>query len=257
MRQSLLFGGLEAINYNLNRKNYNLKLFEFGQIYTIKNKQAEEVTKKYNESGHLALFITGKKNEESWYTSDEDTDYIFLKAFTINLLNRIGLEINSLNFEKSARKYFTEGLEYFNTRGLVLEIGEISPAVLKTFDIDQKVFYANLNWDFIFGAIKKQKISYTPISKFPEVKRDLALLLDSSVPYAEVEKWGYQAEKKLLKAINLFDVYEGKNIEAGKKSYAVSFILQDEEKTLTDKVIDKTMKKLMQTFEKELNAVIR
>ncbi len=257
MRHSLLFGGLETINYNLNRKNYDLKLFEFGQVYKVKNKQAEEVTKKYNESNHLALFITGKKDNESWYTSDDTADYIFLKAFAFNLLKRIGLKTNTLRFDKSSKKYFAEGLDYFNNKGQILEIGEISSSVLNKFDIDQKVFYANFDWDLVFEETRKQKIYYTPIPKFPEVRRDLALLLDSSVPYAVVEKLGYQAGQKLLKEINLFDVYEGKNIEPGKKSYAVSFILQDEEKTLTDKVIDRTMKKLMATFEKELNAVIR
>jgi len=257
MRQSLLFGGLETINYNLNRKNYDLKLFEFGQVYKVKNKQADNVTKKYNESNHLALFITGKKNNESWYTSDDNADYIFLKAFAFNLLKRTGLKTNTLSFDNSSKKYFAEGLDYFNNKGQILEIGEISSSVLNKFDIDQKVFYANFDWDLVFEKIKSQKISYNPISKFPEVRRDLALLLDSSVPYSEVEKLGYRTEQKLLKEINLFDVYEGKNIESGKKSYAVSFILQDEEKTLTDKVIDKTMKKLMVTFEKELNAVIR
>ncbi len=257
MRQSLLFGGLEAINYNLNRKNDNLKFFEFGQVYNIKNKQAEEVTKKYNESSQLSLFITGNQNDESWYTDKKDADYIFLKAFTVNLLKRIGLKLNTINFEKSTKKYFIEGLDYFNDSGQILEMGEISSSVLKSFDIDQSVFYATINWDLLFKAIQKQNISYSPIPKFPEVRRDLALLLDTTVAYAEVEKLAYQTEKKLLKAINLFDVYEGKNIEAGKKSYAVSFMLQDEEKTLTDKVIDKTMKKLMLTFERELNAVIR
>jgi len=223
----------------------------------LKNKEADEVTKKYNESAHLALFITGKKNNESWYSADENVDFIFLKAFAVNLLKRAGLNLSTIKSEKSTKKYFTEGLEYFNQKGQVLEIGEISSSVLNSFDINQKVFYANFNWDLVFGDIKKQKISYTPISKFPEVRRDLALLLNSEVPYAEVEKLGYQTERKLLKSINLFDIYEGKNIEAGKKSYAVSFMLQDEEKTLTDKVIDKTMKKLMNTFERELNAVIR
>lgn len=257
MRQSLLFGGLEAINYNLNRKNENLKFFEFGQVYKLKNKQAEEVTKKYNESSHLVLFITGKKNDESWYSSNEDADYIFLKTFALNLLKRVGLKVNSLTFEKSTKKYFSEGLNYSTNKGQVLEIGEILSSMLKTFDIDQKVFYANFNWDLVFKEIRKQKISYAPIPKFPEVRRDLALLLDAAVPFAEIETLAYQTEKKLLKAVNLFDVYEGKNIESGKKSYAISFMLQDEEKTLTDKVIDKTMKKLMQTFERELNAVIR
>ena len=171
--------------------------------------------------------------------------------------SRAGLKTNTLSFEKSSKKYFAEGLDYFNNKGQILEIGEISSSVLNKFDIDQKVFYANFDWDLVFEKRKSQKISYNPISKFPEVRRDLALLLDSSVPYSEVEKLGYRTEQKLLKEINLFDVYEGKNIESGKKSYAVSFILQDQEKTLTDKVIDKTMKKLMVTFEKELNAVIR
>jgi len=259
MRQSLLFGGLEVISYNLNRKNTNQKLYEFGKVY-FKNIEAEpekSVTEKYSEINNLALFVTGKKDNESWYTQEKEVDFTFIKAMSQNLLRRIGIPFFKFEYLKSEKQYFDYGLDVFFNEKQVFETGKVSSSLLKRFDIKQDVFFANFNWDYVFELIKRVRVQYTPISKFPEVRRDLALLLDKSIPFAEVEKLAYNTERKLLKSVNLFDVYEGKNIEDGKKSYAVSFILQDNDKTLTDKVIDKVMKKMMRVFEDKLKASIR
>ncbi len=259
MRQSLLFGGLEVISYNFNRKNSDQKLYEFGKVY-FKNSEPEgdkSVIEKYNEINNLALFVTGKKENESWYIPGKEIDFTFIKAMSQNLLRRIGIPFYKFDYVRSNKEYFDYGLDVFYNKKQVFEAGKISSSLLKKFDIKQDVFCAMFDWDYVFELNKKVKIQYTPISKFPEVRRDLALLLDKSIPFAEVEKLAYDTERKLLKEVNLFDVYEGKNIDAGKKSYAVSFILQDSEKTLTDKVIDKVMKKLIRTYEQKLNANIR
>ena len=257
MRQTLLFGGLETILYNLNRKNPDLKLFEFGKVYSIDKDQEKDVIKKYSEGNRLTLFVSGRKEKESWFTDDKPADYNYLKAISQNLLKRIGVNLSGMKYAKTEKEYFSEGLVYFINNKPVFEIGKISKDTLKAYDIKQNVYYSDFNWDFVFRIIKGNKVQYKPISKFPEVRRDLALLLDSDVSFAEIEKLAYQTENKLLKEVNLFDVYEGKNIEAGKKSYAISFTLIDEEKTLTDKVIDKIMNKLMYVYKNKIGAVIR
>ena len=257
MRQTLLFGGLETIVYNINRKNYDLKLFEYGNTYSLADKSSDDVTKKFNEANKLSMFVTGRKEKESWYTGDKEVDLNLLKALSYNLLQRFGIEIHKLKMNNTSKPYFSEGFQLFQKETSLVEIGEISSQLLKDFDIDQKVFFTEINWDAIVSLTNSDNIRYRAIPKFPEVRRDLALLIDRSVTFLEVEMLAYQTERKLLKEVNLFDVYEGKNIEAGKKSYAVSFILQDEEKTLNDKIIDKIMNKLMNVYKKELNAVIR
>ncbi|MCD4789444.1 MAG: phenylalanine--tRNA ligase subunit beta [Bacteroidales bacterium] len=259
MRQTLLFGGLETILYNLNRKNHDQKIYEFGKVYTLipEKSKAQDVTEKYIEVNHLALFITGRIEKESWYTDDKPVDYNYLKALSSNLLKRIGINIAKLNSEKTKKNYLSTGMSYISDKGKLLEIGVISKSMLVELDIKQNVFYTELNRDLALELVRGNKIRYKGVPKFPEVRRDLALLLDRNVPFAEVEKLAYRVESKILKEINLFDVYEGENIEEGKKSYAVSFILQDEEKTLTDKVIDKIMNKMMKAFEDNLNATIR
>ena len=259
MRQSLLFGGLEVVLYNLNRKTSDLKLYELGKVYS-KNpgvNPADTVTTKYNEENHIAFFISGRKEKESWYTDDKMADYFYLKAIVSNILAKTGLNITKLDFEPGNMDYFAEGMIYSLNGKKILELGNVSSDLLKQFDIKQPVYFASLNMDIVINSIKKKATLYQKVSKFPEVRRDLALLIDSNVDFAEIEKIAYQVEKNLLKEVNLFDVYEGKNIEAGKKSYAVSFILQDKEKTLTDKVIDKIMKKMMRAFQENLDAVIR
>ncbi len=257
MRQTLLFGGLETILYNLNRKINDLKLFEFGKVYSVANDKASEVTQKYNEVNHLALFVTGRKETESWYTVGSSVDFTFLKAFCVNLLRKAGIDLESYAFKNTDKSLFAAGLTFYTDNKTLLEVGEISSRVLSEFDIKQPMYYADFNWELIFEESAKAKIQYQPIPRFPEVRRDLALLLDNSIKFDEIKKLAFQVENKLLKRVNLFDVYEGKNIEPGKKSYAVSFTLLDEAKTLTDKVIDKTMQKLMNAYKDKMKAVIR
>ncbi len=257
MRQTLLFGVLETIVYNINRKNYDQKFFEYGNTYTLADKSSDDVTKKYHEVNRLAMFVTGRKEKESWFTEDKQVDINYLKALSFNLLQRLGIDIDKLNTNNTSKQYFIEGIQFLHGKNSLLEIGEISSQLLKEFDIDQKVYFTEYNWDALIEMTNSDNIRYKAIPKFPEVRRDLALLIGTAVTFAEIEKLAFQTENKLLKKVNLFDVYEGKNIEAGKKSYAVSFILQDEEKTLNDKVIDKIMNKLMNTYQKEINAIIR
>jgi phenylalanyl-tRNA synthetase beta chain len=257
MRQTLLFGGLETILYNLNRKNPDLKLYEFGKVYSIVKDGEKDVLKKYKEVNRLAMLITGRKEKESWYSGDKPVDYNYLKALSQNLLKRTGINLSEMKYAKTEKNYFFEGLEYFINNKPVFEIGKISKDTLKAFDIKQNIFYADLNLDFVMTLVAKTNVQFRSISKFPEVRRDLALLLDNNVSYADIEKLAYQAGSKLLKEVNLFDVYEGENIEQGKKSYAISFTLIDEEKTLTDKVIDKLMNKLMNVYQNKMGAIIR
>ena len=259
MRQSLLFGGLEVVSYNLNHRIYDQRIAEFGKVYSIiPGKENENnITKKYKETNHLALFTTGRKEPENWNTTDDKTDFFYVKAVAGNILKREGISIASLKTKVLEKEYANEGLLFFHQDKMLLEIGSFSNKMLGIFDIKQTVYYADINWDLLINLAKKNKISYQKVSKFPVVRRDLALLIDKQTQFEEIEKIAFGTEKKLLKKVNLFDVYEGKNIEDGKKSYAVSFILQDEEKTLTDKVIDKTMRKLMGAYQHKLNATIR
>jgi phenylalanyl-tRNA synthetase beta chain len=259
MRQSLLFGGLEVVSYNLNHRIYDQRIAEFGKVYSIiPGKENEsDITKKYKEVNHLALFTTGRKEPESWNTTDDKIDFFYLKAVAGNILKRLGVSIASLKTKAIEKEYTNEGLLFFHHDKLLLEIGKFSNKMLGVFDIKQTVYYVDINWDLLIVLAKKNKISYHKVSKFPAVRRDLALLIDKQVQFEEIERIAFGTEKKLLKKVNLCEVYEGKNIEEGKKSYAVSFILQDEEKTLTDKVIDKTMRKLMGAYQHKLNATIR
>jgi len=259
MRQSMLFGGLETILHNLNRKNENLKLFEYGRSYQ-KNPGADieaVVTKRFSEERMLALFVTGKKDPESWYLDQKPVDVHFLKAMAMNIFQRLGIDTRTFKWEEDKSAAFHGGISYSQNNKVILRLGEISKALLLQFDIGQPVYYAEINWEMLPSQLKKAQTLYEPIPKFPEVRRDLALLLNKETTFAEVEQLAFDTERKLLKKVNLFDVYEGKNIDADKKSYAVSFTLYDKEKTLTDKVIDKTMNKLMKVYEEKLGAVIR
>ncbi len=249
LRQSMLFSGLEVISYNKNRKNSDLKIYEFGQTYA-KGENG------FIETKHLTLFLTGRKNEEEWNNENSSMDFYELKAYVENILNRLGIK-NNITLSTFNNDLFSEGLYIKMNDKTLVELGNVQKSVIKQFDINQEVFYADFNWDLIIKSLKKSKTTYTEVSKFPEVRRDLALLLDKQVQYVELEKLAFQTERSLLKKVNLFDVYEGDKIEQGKKSYALSFILQDETKTLNDKQIDKVMERLMETFEKNLNASVR
>ncbi|KJD34481.1 phenylalanyl-tRNA synthetase subunit beta [Tamlana nanhaiensis] len=248
MRQSMLFSGLEAVAFNINRKRADLKLFEFGKTYHSYNGNREELK-------HLALFATGNQSYESWLSSNRQSEFFFLKGTIATILSRLG--ISRFNESASKNDIFSEGLSLGFGKNTFVNFGLVKKSILKHFDISQDVVYADFNWDTILEFVKHNKISVKPIPKFPEVKRDFALLLDDSVTFESINTIAKKTEKQLLKSVNLFDVYQGKNLPAGKKSYAVSFTLQDENKTLTDKQIDKIMNKLQQNFENQLGAELR
>ena len=260
MRQTLLFGGLESITHNANRKNADLKFFEFGNCYYFNEdkKNPEKVLAAYSEDYHLGLWVSGKKVTNSWAHADEQSSVYELKAYVENILLRLGLDLRNLVVGNLTDDLFSAALSV-NTRGgkRLAAFGVITKKQLKAFDIDNEVYYADLNWNELMKAIKSVKVSYEEICKFPAVKRDLALLLDKQIQFAEIEKIAYDTERKLLKSVSLFDVYEGKNLEAGKKSYAVSFLLQDETQTLNEKQIDKIMSKLVANLENKLGAKLR
>ena len=260
MRQTLLFGGLESIVRNVNRKNADLKFFEFGNCYhyTAEKKNDEKPLAAYSEEYHMALWMTGKKVSNSWAHPDEDSSVYELKAHVENILSRMGLHMHDLVVGNLSDDIYGAALSV-NTRGgkRLASFGVVKRKLLKMFDIENDVYYADLNWNELMKAIKNIKVSYTEISKFPAVKRDLALLIDKKVQFAEIEKIAYETEKKLLKSVELFDVYEGKKLEAGKKSYAVSFLLQDENATLNEKQIDKIMQKLITNLQNKLDAKLR
>ena len=260
MRQSLLFGGLESINRNANRKNADLKFFEFGNCYyyDAQKKDAEKPLTAYSEEYHLGLWVTGKKVCNSWAHCDEESCIYELKAYLENIFIRLGVNLRNVVIGNLCNDIYATALSY-NTRGgkQLATMGVVTKKIQKAFDIDNTVYYAEINWKEVMKAIKSNKVNFVELSKYPAVKRDLALLLDKKVQFAEIEKIAFDTEKKLLKAVELFDVYEGKNLEAGKKSYAVSFTLQDESATLNDKQIDKIMQKLIANLQNKLDAKLR
>lgn len=247
MRQSLLFSGLEAVSYNINRRNGDLKLFEFGKTY-------HKLPSGYDEPKHLTLFVTGNRNSESWTTTEKPSDFFLFKGFVDSVLNRLG--ICKTQNKPAESDVFAEGITVACGNDILLEFGTIKKSILKHFDIKQEVLFADFNWNLILKLISN-KIKFTDIPKYPEVRRDLALLVDKSVTFDTIYHIARQTEKSLLKDINLFDVYQGKNLPEGKKSYAVSFTLQDNTKTLTDEQIDKIMNKLQKNLESEVGASLR
>ncbi len=260
MRQTLLFGGLDNIVRNVNRKNTDLKFYEFGNCYyyNAENKKEGETLAAYSEDFHLGMWITGNKHAQSWVSQDEKSSIFELKAYVENIFLRLGLVMKNLVTGEYSDDLLSEALTVYTRGGKKLAVyGIVHPKIRKMMDVDVEVYYADLNWDAIVSELKGQKVQYHEISKYPEVKRDLALLLDKNIAFAEIEKIAYETERKLLKKVSLFDVYEGKNLEAGKKSYAVSFILQDDTKTLTDNQIDSIMKKLQSNYENKLQAKLR
>ena len=260
MRQTLLFGGLESIQHNVNRKRQNLRFFEFGNVYTFdpEKQNDDDPMQAYKEQYHAALWLTGKRVEGSWAHANEDSNFYELSAYVENILRRIGVKPGMIVRKKSENPIFSAGMSIENRGGkLLIEMGIISKKLLKQFDLSAPVYYAELNWTALMKVIKKNEVLYTEISKFPAVSRDLALLVDNSVEFAQIEQIARQTEKKLLKKVELFDVYEGDKLPAGKKSYAVNFILQDEEKTMGDKQIDAIMQKLIANIKKQLGAELR
>lgn len=247
MRQSLLFSGLEAISYNINRKNSDLKLFEFGKSY-------HKFLSGYEEIKHLTLFQTGNRNQENWTTPQKPSDFFLFKGYIEGILSRLGIS-NAKNVAVNT-DVLSEGIALGIGSDILVEFGVVKKSILKHFGIKQEVFYGDFNWANVL-KLMSGKIKYTEIPKYPEVRRDLALLVDQSVTYDAIYTIARQTEKSLLKNINLFDVYEGQNLPEGKKSYALSFIIQDTTKTLEDAQIDKIMNKLKKNFETELGASLR
>ena len=260
MRQTLLFGGLESVQHNVNRKRGNLRFFEFGNVYTFdpEKENLDDPMQAYKEQYHAALWITGKRVEGSWAHANEDSNFYELSAYVENILRRIGVKPGMIVRKKSDSDIFSAGLTIENRGGKkLIEMGIIAKKLQKQFGLDAPVFYAELNWTALMKVIKKNEVLYTEVPKFPAVSRDLALLVDNSVEFAQIEQIARQTEKKLLKKVELFDVYEGDKLPAGKKSYAVNFILQDEEKTMGDKQIEAIMNKLIANIKKQLNAELR
>lgn len=260
MRQSLLFGGLESVARNVNHKMPNLRLFEFGNCYhySPEKKNDEDPIKAYTEEMHLGMWITGKRVEGSWAHADEQSSFYELKAYVMNIFTRLGVNPGIVVAEKSDNNVFGKALALKARSGKVLcEMGTVCHKLLKKMDIEQDVFFADINWNNLMRAIKKNETLYHDISKFPSVSRDLALLIDKNVEFEQIEQIARQTEKKLLKSVELFDVYEGKNLPEGKKSYAVNFILQDETKTLNDKQIEAIMTKLINNLKQKLGAELR
>jgi phenylalanyl-tRNA synthetase beta chain len=247
MRQSLLFSGLEALSYNINRRNSDLKFFEFGKTY-------HKFESGYEEHKHLTMFITGNRNQESWTNAQKPTDFFLFKGYVNGVLSRLGIQ-KTQNLPMTS-DVFSEGIAIGLGNDILVEYGVVKKSILKHFDVKQEVLFADFNWALILKLLSN-KIKYVEIPKYPEVRRDLSLLLDENVSFDTIYNIARQTEKSLLKDINLFDVYQGKNLPEGKKSYAVSFTIQDNTKTLTDVQIDKIMGKLQKNFETELGASLR
>lgn len=249
MRHSMLYGGLESLAYNINRKQADLKLFEFGKTYST-----TEGDFNYAESKHLALFITGRKYAENPFGKNEKVDFAFLKGCVEAVLNKLSIKfkIAELNNE-----HFSYGLSFAHKNKHLVSLGLVDKAICKKMDVNADVFFADFNWDHVLSLLGKTKLEFTEIPKFPSVRRDLALLIDKKTSYKELEELAFSTERKLLKAVNLFDIYMGDKLEAGKKSYALSFTLQDEEATLNDKQIDAVMQKLIKNYTEKMGAILR
>jgi len=254
----LLYGGLETLVYNQNRKIADCKMFEFGNCYTLNPGRKDKTPlEKYKEENHLAIFLTGRLQKENWKTSGRKVDNYDLKGFISTILLRAGIPFSFLEAVPDTSGIFSRGMVYTIRDRTLVSMGSLSPGLLKKFDFRQDVFYADFNWDLLFGNLKAGDKPVSELPKFPEVRRDLALELDRPASFAEIEKLAYATEKKILKEVGLFDVYEGEKIETGKKSYALYFILQDDQKTLTDEEIDKTMNRLIRAYTEQLNARVR
>ena len=247
MRQSLLFSGLEAISFNINRRNSDLKLFEFGKTY-------HKLPSGFDEPKHLTLFTTGNRLGESWTNAQKPSDFFLFKGYVNTILSRLG--INKIQYKPLTSDVFAEGIAIAAGTDILVEFGTVKKSILKHFDVKQEVFYADFNWNAILKSLSN-KIKFTEIPKYPGVRRDLALLIDEKTTFEEVYNIARQTEKSLLKEITLFDVYIGTNLPEGKKSYAVSFTIQDDSKTLTDSQIEKIMSKLQSNFETQLGAQLR
>ncbi|MEA1876876.1 MAG: phenylalanine--tRNA ligase subunit beta, partial [Bacteroidota bacterium] len=256
LRRTLLYGGLESILLNQNHRRLNLRMFEFGNIYKISKPEKSYAVEGYAETRKLALFLTGSKTDENWKVKQEKSSFFQLKGIALGILARLGLKESDMTCEYLSNDILQEGLQYSMNSKDVMIIGQVSSKLTKHFELDQEVFFADLQWNNLLSLLNST-VKYKEIPKYPEVRRDLALVLDNSRTFEEIRKLAFHVEKRFLKSINLFDVFESEKLGPGKKSYAVSFALQDERKTLTDKQIDKIMKSLISAFEQKLGAKLR
>jgi phenylalanyl-tRNA synthetase beta chain len=252
MRTEMFLTGLESVGYNINRQQYDLRFFEFGKTYSKNEKD-------YCEASHLAMYLTGNKTPHRWNSTPVPVDFFHLKAFVENIFTRLGIDINSENFssEKTDDKIFSYGTKIISGKNMLACYGSLNRAILKQFDINETVFYADIYWDSLSKIASQQSIKFTELPRFPQVKRDLSMIVDKQTTYDSIRALAYQTEKNLLQDVNLFDLYAGENIPAGKKSCALSFILSDDAKTLTDAEIDSVIGKLINAYEKKLGAVVR
>lgn len=258
MRQSLLFGGLSSVIWNINRQNTDLKLYEFGNCYFYrKSEKSSSEVDKYSEKKVLDLFMTGNSGPITWNMKSSLTDFFYIKSAVEMVLSRLGLDPENLTSAESNKKWFSESITYLTNNQLIAETGRISGSYLNKLDIGQDVYYAHIEWDMIMKLIKNHKVSYQELPKYPSVRRDLALLIDRGITFRQIRDIACRTEKNILRSVGLFDVYESDSLGKNKKSYAISFILQDNIKTLTDKNIEKVMNNLIKVFEKEVNAQIR
>jgi len=248
MRQSLLFSGLESVAYNINRKNSDIKFYEFGKTY-------HKFNDKYDENKHLTMFVSGSRDKDSWNTPNKKSDFYYAKAVVMGVLERLGH--SKLKTTPTKNDVFSEGITLSLGKMKLVDIGMVNPKILKEFGIKQEVFFADFNWDTVLKVSQNNKLKINLLPKYPSVKRDLALLLDKEVAFKDLYTAAFQSEKSLLKEVDLFDVYEGDKLPEGKKSYALSFVLQDENKTLEEKQIEKIMTKLQKSFEKQFSASLR
>ncbi len=258
MRQTLLFGGLETILRNTNFRNSDLKLYEFGNVYFFDgSKTYSNPVKNYREEEHIGLWLTGNKENENWVAKSQPTTFYTLKSYLEKILSRLGIPQENCQMETLVSEIYSEGIVYSFNNQKIAQLGIINKNILKQLDLQAEVYYADIHWTVLLNAIKKLKTAYKPLPKFPEVKRDLALLVDREVTFIAIKLWAQRTEKELLQSVSIFDVYEGQHLPEGKKSYAVSFLLRDDSKTLNDKQIEKTMEKLINAFKRELGAQIR
>lgn len=271
LRQTLLFGGLESVARNVNRRVKDLRLFEFGNCYYFHGERKQDLTgvepsgktskqilAPYNEDYHLALWLTGKRVNGNWAHPDENSSVHELKAYVLNILTRLGIPFGGLCFKETKNDIFAQAqcIESHNGRQLAI-FGVVSKEQTSKLDLKNPVYYADFNWNALMRMIGDKTVKFRELSKYPAVNRDLALLVDKEVRFADIERIAYQTERKLLKSVTLFDVYEGKNLEEGKKSYAVDFLLQDDSRTLNDKQIDAVMQKIEQRICQQLGAKVR
>jgi phenylalanyl-tRNA synthetase beta chain len=252
MRPAMFLTGLESINYNLNRQQQDLKFFEFGKTYSKKDGS-------YLEANHLALYITGNKNLHRWNSAPAAADFFYLKAYTENIFTRLGIDSYSekITAENLDDKIFSFGIRLSSDKKILVSYGSLNRGILKQFDISEPVFYADFHWDTLSEIASDHSVSFAELPRFPQVKRDISMIVDKQTSYDSIRTLAYQTEKNLLRSVNLFDLYQGENIPAGKKSCALSFILRDDTKTLTDAEIDSVVGKLINAYEKKLGAVVR